>query len=304
MIQHYKEKNIVDIEKLVKELKEEEINHKFENSLFLNYGFSKETIMNGLVFERCTFSKLSFTDVILKNIQFNHCIFIDCYFNKTTFDLVGFENVSFINCSLNKMKINNTKFFYTEWENTYIKYDEIKTSLPVEHNMRKRLCKVMAKNCLSDGNVEGYKQYFFESKRAGEREYISRILRKDEYYKKHFNPYDSIKSVVKLGLSKINWLVWGYGERIINVFISSAFIILLFAIIYLFNPEISKLESHKFVSAMYLSICSFVTMSPASSFEVQSTDFIFRYFVALEGLIGVAFMGVFTAALFRNVNSR
>lgn len=304
MIQHFEGKERVDIKKFSEELGKPESEKTFANKVFLNFPINNEFKHKALCFERCTFSKVTFNRATIKNMEFTHCVFIDCFFRETTFKVVDFSNVTFINCSFYNMKIENTNFFYTEWDNSYIKYNEIKDSLPSRHNSRKRLCKTMARNSLDAGNINDYKAFFFEARKASDQEYISRIFRKEEYYKENYNFYDSVKSLGRLIFSKLNWAIWGYGEKIQNVVISSMFVIFLFAMLHMLNPAIDNLESSKFISSLYLSICSFITLSPDPSLNVETTDFVFRYLISIEGLIGIAFMGVFTAALFRNVSYR
>lgn len=293
MEQHYKGKN----EESIDSLKSIEV---FNNKLFLNDGMDNSFEYKNISFERCTFSKISFKDVKMKNIEYRHCVFIECYFKNTVFNKIDFNNSIFIKCYFNNMNIIDTSFFYTEWENTFIKFEEIVDSLPKIHNYRSRLCRTMASNCLNDGNVQEYKKYFFEVKRASEEKYKEIILRRKPYYKREYDLYDSFKHIFKLIFSKLNGLVWGYGEKIQNIFFSSCFIIIVFSLLYLFNPQISSLKSNNYISALYVSICNFLTTSP----DIVFNDFYFKYLTTLESFFGIAFMGFFIAALFRNVNSR
>lgn len=293
MEQHYKGKVQEDISALK--------THKlFENKLFLNDGMDSNFQYNNMHLERCTFSKISFKDVKIKYIEYKHCVFIECYFKKAVFDKVDFRNCIFIKCDFNNMKITDTCFFYTEWENTFIKFEELYNCLPRIYNYRSRLCRIMARNCLSDGNVAEYRKYFFEVKHASENKYKEIILRRTDYYRTKYTRYDSLKHIFKFIFSKLNGLVWGYGEKIENILYSSIFIIVAFSFLYTVHPQISGLKSSKNISALYVSICNFLTISPHIIFN----DLHFKYITALESFFGMAFMGFFIAALFRNVNSR
>lgn len=293
MEQHYKgkiEENIDSLKSIA----------SFDNKLFLNDGMDSSFEYKNINFERCTFSKISLKDVKMKNIEYRHCVFIGCYFKNTVFNKIDFNNSIFIKCDFNNMTIIDTSFFYTEWEHTFIKFEDIVDSLPKIHNYRSRLCSTMARNCLNDGNVKEYKKYFFEVKHASEEKYKEIIIRRKPYYKREYDLYDSFKHIFKFIFSKINGLVWGYGEKIQNIFFSSGFIIIAFSLIYISNPQISSLKSNNYVSALYVSICNFLTISP----DIAFTDLYFKYLATLEGFLGIAFMGFFISALFRNVNSR
>ena len=293
MEQHYKGK----IEENVDNLK---TNLIFENNLFINDGLDNTFEYRNMHFERCTFSKVSFKDIKMKNIEYNHCVFIECYFKNTVLNKIDFSNCTFIKCGFHNVNITDTCFFYTEWESTFIKFEELFDCLPKIYNYRTRLCKTMARNCLDDGNIVEYRKYFFEVKRASEDKYKEIILRRKKYYREKYNVYDSIKYLFKFIFSKINGLVWGYGEKIQNVLYSSCFVIFVFSILYQSDSQISNLKSNNYLSALYVSICNFLTISSDITFH----DLYFKYLAALEGFLGLAFMGFFIAALFRNVNSR
>lgn len=271
------------------------------NSLFINDSLNKKCdhSYKHIELERCTLSKISFNDVSLTHISFSHCTFIECYFNKAQLSKVAFNNCTFIKCYFNKIKLSDCSFFYTEWENNYIKFNELYNCLPLRYNNRSRLCKVMAKSCLEDGNLKEYRKYFFEQIHSRENHYKEIILRRDEFYQT-YTIGDVVVNILKLITSKISGLIWGYGEKISNIIYSSMFIVLLYSLIYLKSSNIMLLESDKYITSLYVSLCNFLTISC----DITFSDTFFRYATAIEGFIGIAFMGLFVTSLFKNINTR
>ncbi|MBU3104410.1 pentapeptide repeat-containing protein [Clostridium gasigenes] len=293
MNQHYigKEKDsIVSVEK----------NLQFENKLFFNDGFDKgkEYVFNK--FQRCTFSKISFYKTSITSSIFENTVFIDCYFKHSIIGQTSFENCIFINCGFHNMKIETCKFFYTEWKNTYIKFDTIKNSLPREYGYKKRLCKTMADNCLDDGNMEEYKKFFFEGIKAKENNYKEIILRREDHYKKNYNIYDSFKYAVKFVWSKLMGIVWGYGEKVMNILYSSIVVIGIYAVLYNNSYNITGIDNSLFSNSLFISIASFFNIDSGVIFN----DMITKYIGISENILGLVFMGIFVAYLFRSINSR
>lgn len=272
----------------------------FENKLFINNGFTrnKEYIFNK--FERCSFSKISFNNIKIKNSEFKHSVFIECYFKESDIKQVSFSNCIFIRCGFYDVKLKNCEFFYTEWDHTYIKFEAIKSSLPNEYSYKKRICKVMANNCLLEGNMEEYKKFFFESIKAKENNYKEIILRRSDYYKSKYSKYDSFKYVAKFLLSKLSGVVWGYGEKISNVIYSSVCTVFIYSFIYYNKYDITGIDSTSYINAVYISIANFLNVDSGAKFG----DILTKYIGISENILGLVFMGMIVTYLFRSISSR
>lgn len=275
-------------------------NTELENKIFINDGLDKEIEYNNISCSRITFSKISFNNIKITKSLFNHCVFIGCYFNKSTLQHIDFKNCTFIECEFNSMNISNCNFFYTNWKSTYIKFNELKKSLPSKHNHRSRLCKVMAQNCINDGNIAEYKKYFLESIKAREEQYLSIILRNEGFYSQNYTQIDSIKNIFKLFKSKFSGYAWGHGESITKILLSSIFNVIIFAHIYLYSEVISNLSSGRFINALYVSFCNFLTISS----DITFSENFFRYITIIEGFTGIIFAGLFVTVLFKKINTR
>jgi hypothetical protein len=294
MQQHYIGKTSVPLDHL-------KSNPSVSNSLFANDGLAKKNdfIYEHINIERCTFSNVSFNECILKHIDFTHCAFIECYFSKSILENINFRNCKFISCQFSSTSFTNCDFFYTEWESNYIKFSDLYSCLPPKYNNRSRLCKVMARNCILDGNIAEYRKYFFENIKSRENHYKEIILRRDPFYRS-YTKLDSFKSIFKLLGSKFNGIIWGHGERISNIIYSCIFIILAYSVIYLKSNEIAILTTDKYLTSLYISFSNFLTTS--SSINFSST--FYRYISTFEGFLGISFLGLFVTALFKKINTR
>lgn len=271
-----------------------------ENMLFINDGLDKDTDYKNISCMRTTFSKISFNNIKMTNSSFNHCVFIGCYFNKSILEHIDFKNCTFIECEFISMSISHCKFFFTNWQSTYIKFNELKNSFPSEHNYRSRLCKAMSQNCINDGNIAEYKKYFLESIKAREEQYRAIILRESEYYRKNYTEIDSFKHIFKLVISKFSGYAWGYGESITKILLSSVINVTIFAHIYMYSEAITNLATNKFINAIYVSLCNFLTISS----DITFNDTFYRYVTIVEGFTGIIYAGLFVTILFKKINTR
>lgn len=282
-----------------------EENENYDGLMFLNNGFDRNKQYEHINFNRCTFSMVSFLKCKLENVKFEHCIFVECYFKKSELNQIKYSNCKFICCVFSGIKMVNCEFFYTEWEKSYIKYNEIIGCMPKKSNYRRRLCKVMARNCLDDGNIDEYRKFFFEEKEAAENKYLDIVFMRDEYNTQNYKFYDRIRYVIKYIGSIINKKIWGYGEKISNILVTCLLVISIFTLCFLPTQTIDNNTSieqfgSKIFNSIYVSVCNFFGLSC----EIALEEMGWRYLAIFEGAIGIALMGILVAALFRRINPR
>ncbi|BCN32012.1 pentapeptide repeat-containing protein [Anaeromicropila herbilytica] len=280
----------------------EEIYKSIDNNnlIFSNDSFEPQNANATLNFNRCTFSMVSFHNIEFDISNFSFCVFIGCYFKSSKFSRINFKNCTFIDCGFYDTMFENFEFFYSEWNNSYIKFENIKNSIPSEYNYRKKFCKTMAINCIKAGNMDEYKKYFFESMRAKELNYKAIILREEKYYKDNYSNFDSIRYSVKFMFSKISGLVWGYGERISNVIYSIIVVLLIYAGIYYCTNDITNVKNINLESSIYLSIASFFNINIGYNFNSINLKVI----SITEYVFGLVFIGMVVTYLFRYIDSR
>lgn len=295
MYQYYINKSESQIDSL-------KLNIQLNNRLFVNTGLEQNYKYIHIEVDRSTFSKISFNKINLQHSNFRHCTFIDCYFRHSYLRHIIFENCVFINCKFSDNTIENCDFNYTEWDSTTIKYDELCNSFPIKYNHKSRLCKVIAKNFLEDGNLAEYRKFFYESIKAREEHYKEIISRRNEYYKNTYNLHDSISYIPKLIFSKISGTVWGHGEKIRHIIFSSITIIFIFSLIYSCSSTIKGDFIKKYTNALYVSFCNFLTIS--SNITFSNEEVLYRNLTVVEGFIGTIFAGLFITALVKKISVR
>jgi hypothetical protein len=187
---------------------------------------------NALIVNHSTFLNMGLRKHKFKNCDFQHCIFIDCYFKHSNFDNVNFTASKFINCNFDEIALSHCKFEYTTFHGCFIDFDIMHYNLPTGHNLRWKMCINLGMESLKAGNTKEYQKYFFEEKKASEKHYWGLICQEEKYYKEKYGLIDRWRGLKWLIASKFNRIIWGYGERLINICVVSVVTIFTFAIIY------------------------------------------------------------------------
>lgn len=290
----------------VEELKDKK---QFDNVLLINSRPDQDLDANNLVVTHSTFAHMGFKKSKLNGCNFSHNVFIDCYFKNAYFENIIFLGCKFINCTFDNITLVQCDFRYATFQNCYVDFKDMLPNLPnlpSFHNVRWKMCTNLALESLRAGSTEDYRKYFYEEKKSSEQHFWEMFRRKEKYYRnKKYGTWDSIEGLVKYSASKINKMIWGYGENIFQLIRVMLFTIIIFAL-FLFRSgefyENGNGES-RFLGlgeSFYVSVCNFFTIN--SGFQTTST--FPRFLIALEGFIGMMLMGFFIAALFRYINRR
>lgn len=286
----------------VRNISELDTNKPIDSIILANERPDKKWLSEHYIIHNSTFAKLGLREAKFKDDDLKFNVFIDCYFKKAYFENVNFTSSIFINCNFDEVTIVNCVFDYCKFENCIIEYKYLKESLSNRPNIRWELCKGLSLECLKLGNEVDYRKYFFEEKKASERYYFKKFWHKgsEKYYKK-YNGVDRISGLGNFLLSKLNKILWGYGEKISrligNIFLTQ----ILFVIAYLIN--VKKLQGGVKMSlsvAIYISLCNFLTVTC----DYNSVEISYKILSVLEGSVGIVLMGFFVAALFRFINRR
>jgi voltage-gated potassium channel Kch len=262
------------------------VNNKVSNTTFKNMTF-KECDFYGNFFYGCSFENVVFEDSIFfsdydffsvfENCKFNGCIFKKCNMEKIIITKCSLENIRYILCDLKNMifneivakkiyisdcdirggKILNAQIDILKFEDEYITKMDENTFISVKNDF-KEVYKIYREISIK-----------FESNRlanrAGEYYYIYKILER-----KDLSKIDKLKSY-------IYWMLCGYGERPTYALITSAEIILIFTIIYMFTGLSVGVSTIKydilifrslpndellfdFLKSLYFSIVTFTTV--------------------------------------------
>lgn len=231
-------------------------------------------------YSECNFDTVFFETNNLYGAYFNNCEFIFAYIYNCNLCSAEFNVCSFSICDLINCEVNNE----TDFSTTINEYDKEYLGA---HSLYEQVYKLF--------RTRGYNDiasvYFWKARECE--------LKSSTGWRK-----------IKLFTQK---LIWGYGEKPLQVLLSSLILILVFAILYLFfgvnypsafvtNQEIRYTQFSlifKFLYCIYFSIITFTTLgygdiTPYSAFS--------KFLASIEALTGVIFMAIFTASLYKKIS--
>jgi hypothetical protein len=297
---YIEDKNRIKVDEL-------EENKKYENIYFINERPDDKFNKSNLTINQSTLAHMGFKKSQIKNSNLSHNIFIDCYFKNTYMENVSLVGSKFVNCTFDSITLIACDFRYSTFENCYIDFKDMfpnLPNLPSYHNVRWKMCTNLALECLKAGNSENYKQYFYEEKKSSEKHYWEMFRKKEWYYRNKYGAWDSFIGLLKYVTSKINKLIWGYGENIWHLISMMLVTISIFTLLlnktnFYENGNIIS-QKLKFGESLYISVCNFFTIDSGYT----TTDTYSRILTAFEGFLGLILMGFFVAALFRFINRR
>ncbi len=277
----------------------------FENSIFESVKFAKCILKEEIIlsdqaessFRGCKFidSRLiecDFTDIYVRhcnfdNVTFRDCNlfysrFMDCEFhifkiikcNMSSMDFLGnsYASISFLNCELDE----NTKFHLSE--------DESNKNFERMYLLYNQVYKLFRLNGLNENASE----YFYESR---------------EFERK------SSTGFKKIGLLFLK-LLWGYGERPWNVVGSCIVTITFYSFLYLIcGINISgttiyadRFNDHLFINFLKCLYFSTITFTTVGYGDISPSGGASMFLSATEALLGVFFIAVATASIYRKLS--
>ena len=280
-----------------------------EQKIFLNQLIPSKRnnpyTLSNMFINYSTFANIGFRFCKFKQIDFSHCTFINCHFGSADFEDVNFVECKFIDCNFNQATFIACDFRYAKFTGCFIQYRYMKANLPGQPNLRWDLCKNLTMVCLSLGEVEDFRYYFFEEKSASEQHYLKMFKQDEKWYQDKYEFWDSIEGITKYVSSKISKFLWGYGESIHNLLAIIGATILFFAIVFSLSPEAflkenDNVTSLNFFESLFYSISNFFNIS--AGYNVA--DGLIGTAVIFENIIGLVFTGFLIAAIFRYINRR
>ncbi|MCO1600018.1 pentapeptide repeat-containing protein [Desulfosporosinus nitroreducens] len=284
-----------------------ESNVIIRDKVFANERPDKTLKLNHLDIRDCTFANMGFRESEFKECDLSHNIFISCYFKNTNLNQVNFVGSKFINCNFDGVKMQHCDMIYTIFEDCCIDFNLVFNSLPSEYNLREKLCKNLAIECLRAGRDEDYKRFFFQERLAREDHYFETFRLDQKTYYKIKSNNDKIIAFFRYITSKMSRYVWGYGENIYQLFGVMFLVNWIYSIIYwksgnVFLYTIGNEEKFEidYYNSFYHSICNFFTVSSG----LYTDNNITKIIMMSQYFIGVVFTGFFIASLYKNINRR
>lgn len=296
MQQYFENRTLTKVEDIKKDKK------KYENIILANERVDGTWVSEDYVINNSTFAKMGFLGAKFSNDDLKFNVYIDCYFKRAIFEDVNFTGSIFINCNFDEVTLMNTTFDYCKFDGCFIKYKYLIQTLSTRPNIRWEICKNMSLQCLNLGHEDEYRKYYFEEKKASEQYYWKKFWHKgtEKYYKK-YNGVDQLSGIINYCISKLNKLLWGYGEKLSRLIFNMIIVIIAFAFGYYKGiPSVTKGVAMNGKIAIYMSLSNFFTVS--CDYIPQGVTY--KTLSVLEGGVGIILMGFFVAALFRYINRR
>lgn len=281
--------------------------NKHKNIKFFEMVFNKN-----LVFENCKFEKT----LIFENIKFNGNIyFYNCILNESCI----FKNIEF-----NKKTSNSKLFIKSKIKGQELRFEKVKHMPRLDGVHFSHCCKVNLKDNLYEkenykyakinyriaknqsnaiGNYEKVSHYYYM-----ERYYGGKCINKDEFCS--LTEYINTKAIDLIAKYTI-----GYGEKPLNIFIVSFFIISIFAALYMITGikdinenviglvysgenNIKKILKD-YIDVWYFSMATFSTVGYG---DLVVNNMLGKLLVSLETFFGVTMAASWASVIFRKMS--
>ena len=256
-------------------------------------------------FEHCTFANVSFKDCKFDQVSFSNCAFIDCYFRDTQLDKCKFAGCKFLNSDLSKVDIRSCDFrFYNTFANCFIKYGQLRESLPGEGNLKAHLCANLAREARNAGFSNDAGLYRQDGAKALERHLLDAIRGSTPYFEEHYRGH-RIFAAFRWTASRLRGYAWGYRRSWLVVLRNWAILTLaVFPLLFLVcRTGLERGGKPASVGDAWLaSLGNILPGSGISDVRFVSTGSLIIAFV--EVLVGLLFAGLIAALLFRSVFER
>ena len=237
-------------------------------------------------FDGCDFSYAIFERAYFKSAEFRNCKFVG-----TRFIDCNFRSAKFLICDLN----------YADFNRTLIDAREIVPSLPEAPNQRREALKNLRANASATGDYDAIGMLTTEEVIAATEHHRRALFGTTSYYRAKYSSFwDKLKSAGHLAGYTVSRLVWGYGEKPLNIVISLTVLLLSFSLINFW----AVLPSQTWAATSYgLAIIKYVVdlfldLTPNTAFQ----GFLWvDYAVAILRYI---YVGILVSILFKSISHR
>ncbi len=184
---------------------------------------------------------------VFENVDFSQCSFSSCYFRKCKFIRCNFQGAFFKETYLRGSSFPECIFKYTTFEKTAIDESFLDTSLPAEENLARDLVRALRVNFSQIGNYDAVnKASAIEVKLTGVHLYKA-AYSKESYYrgKEKYSGFNRFLLALDHAKWKLLDLLWGNGESIFRILISSLVFVLCIAAMHWLSFQVNFLGSLK-----------------------------------------------------------
>lgn len=239
------------------------------------------------------------------DVDFSHSRFIDCQFRHTEFRKCIFTEAFFKDCDLPHTTFIECKLPYSRWKNTKVDIGQLVNNLPSEWpNVAHALCQNLRANCRGLGDGPAARRLLFKAMAFRRSTLKEILLLRKSWYQERYKWADRLGAAVRLAGSWVARWGWGYGESPSLLLGWAAVAILSFSGYYYIQGFADSLviggdRLEQYLRALQFSALSFVGSAERASWPEGPTAA-----VVIEGTLGLLFIGVFAAALYRWISIR
>jgi uncharacterized protein YjbI with pentapeptide repeats len=268
----------------------------------LNDGIREKTTVSDARFSHCLLKDKYLRDVTFKGGMIRHCRLEFCNLRNASFERIDFTGTVFLNCDLRRANFSSCTLWYTSFDRCTLNYDAILPSAPPETNLRQQFFRTLRLNAVSLGD-KVWADRMLHLELIAERDELKNIIfGSTEYYRTRYNKVDQLSSVLRFALHFVNDRLWGHGINVKRLLLSGLLFVGIFAVICWISPaqyavrnELTTRGLNAFEAAYY-SVISFTT---GGFGDIVPGNTVARVITAIEGLLGLVFLGFFTAAIYR-----
>ena len=266
---------------------------------------TEECRIQGQKLRHATFIRVHVKQGEFRNLDFSHSRFIDCYFRHTEFRDCNFTGAVFTACDLPHAKFIECSLPYSRWHNTRVDMVQLLPNLPYDWpQVAHDLCQNLRVNFRAQGDGPAARRLLFHAMAFHRSTLWETVLVRKSWYKERYRLVQRFRAAIRLVGSWVERLGWGYGESPGLLLLWAAVSILLFGNYYhILGFADSQVINGGFFEqigkAIEFSALSFVGSTERSSWPEGPTAAI-----AIQGTLGILFIGVFAAVVYKWISMR
>jgi len=190
--------------------------------------FTRHDLMRVFAVKK-VFTKVSFKQSNFVGCYFRNCRFIGCDFTGAFVKESNFRGSQFENCT----------FRYTSWEKSHLDDDFLDHCLPSEENLARDLVRSLRVNFADIGNYEAVNRAASIEVHLTGRHLYKAAYSNESYYRSKYKGWQRISHAAQHVRWKALDLLWGNGESIVRILISSLLAISTVSIFYAREANLS-----------------------------------------------------------------
>ena len=196
--------------------------------------------VSGEEYTRKDISRVFAVGKVFTGVNFSQSNLSSCYFRNCRFIRCNFTGTAFKDCYLKGTSFPESSLKYTTFSSSQLDDAILDNSLPAEENLARDFVRALRVNFTQVGNYEAVnKAALIEVNLTGTHLYKAAYSR-EAYYrgKEKYTGIDRVKAVFSHAQWKFLDLLWGNGESLFKIFMSSvAFVILMSFIIFMSSSD-------------------------------------------------------------------